>query len=80
MLLHIILIKLDNATLRAWETQAPKTEVPKVKELITFLKGRFQILESIENAQSLHKFGNGMSQMLIRDNKIKENIKPKNKS
>jgi len=80
MLLHIISIKLDNATLRAWETQAPKTEVPKVEELITFLKGRFQILESIENAQSLHKFGNGLSQVPIRDNKLKGNIKPKNKS
>ncbi|KAL4148855.1 hypothetical protein QTP88_003000 [Uroleucon formosanum] len=80
MLLHIISIKLDHATLRAWETQAPKTEVPKVEELIAFLKGRFQILESIENAQSLHKFGNGLSQMPITDNKLKGNIKPKTKS
>lgn len=79
-MLHIISIKLDNATLRAWETQAPKTEVPKVEELIAFLKGRFQILESIENAQGLHKFGNKLSQMPIRDNKTKGNIKPKNKS
>lgn len=51
MLLHIISTKLDNATLREWETQASKTEVPEVDELITFLKHRFQILESIENAQ-----------------------------
>ncbi|KAL4103487.1 hypothetical protein QTP88_018863 [Uroleucon formosanum] len=80
MLLHIISIKLDHATLRAWETQAPKTEVPKVEELIAFLKGRFQILESIENAQGLHKFGNGLSQMPITDNKLKGNIKPKTKS
>jgi len=78
MLFHIISIKLDNATLRARETQTSTTEVPKVEELVEFLKGRFQILESIENAQGLHRFENGMSQMSIIKNKIKGNIKNKN--
>ncbi|CAI6367665.1 unnamed protein product [Macrosiphum euphorbiae] len=75
MLLHVISTKLDNTTLREWETQAPKTEVPKVEELIAFLKSRFQVLESIENAQSLNKTTNGPSQMPIRDNKIKNKNK-----
>eukprot|EP00102_Acyrthosiphon_pisum_P006100 XP_001951644.2 PREDICTED: WD and tetratricopeptide repeats protein 1-like [Acyrthosiphon pisum] len=61
MLLHFISTKLDNTTLREWETQAPKTEVPKVEELIAFLKSRFQVLESIENAQSFNKVTNGLS-------------------
>jgi len=80
ILLHIISIKIDDVTLQAWETQAPKTKVPKVEELITFLKRPFPILKSIKNAQSLHRFGTGLSQMQIRANKIKENIKNKNKS
>lgn len=55
MLLHIISIKLDGATLREWESRAPKTEVPKIDELIQFLRDRFQILESIESAQNINK-------------------------
>jgi len=80
ILLHIMLIKLDNATLREWETQAPKTEVPKVEDLITFLKCRFQVLESIESAQKLNRFGNERSQIPPIQYKNKENIKNKNKS
>ncbi|XP_022182788.1 uncharacterized protein LOC111042467 [Myzus persicae] len=54
LLVHIILIKLDTATLREWETQANKTEVSEVDELVEFLQKRFQILEAVEGVQKLN--------------------------
>lgn len=54
MLLHVISTKLDCATLKEWETQAPKKEVPEVDELLTFLQNRFQILEAVEGAQNIN--------------------------
>jgi len=44
---------LDTATLREWDTQAYKTEVSEVNELIDFLQKRFQILEAVEDVQKL---------------------------
>lgn len=54
MMIHIICTKLDSATLRAWEVQAPKSEISKVSDLIQFLNKRFQVLEAVEGAQNLH--------------------------
>jgi len=54
MMIHIICKKLDPATLRAWEVQAPKSEVSEVSDLIQFLNKRFQVLEAVEGAQNLH--------------------------
>lgn len=54
LLVHVILIKLDTATLREWETQANKTEVSEVDELVEFLQKRFQILEAVEGVQKLN--------------------------
>lgn len=54
MMIHIICTKLDSATLRAWEVQAPKSEISEVSDLIQFLKKRFQVLKAVEGAQSLH--------------------------
>lgn len=54
MLIHIISTKLDSTTLKEWETQASKKEVPEVAELLTFLQNRFQILEAVEGAQNIN--------------------------
>jgi len=54
MLLHVNSTILDCATLKEWETQAPKKEVPEVDGLLTFLQNRFQILEEIEEAQNIN--------------------------
>lgn len=58
MLIHIICTKLDQNTLRAWDTKTSKTED---SELVEFLQERFQVLEVIEGTQKLnqitsHKF------------------------
>jgi len=41
MMIHIICTKLDSATLRAWEVQAPKSEMSEVSDLLQFLNKRF---------------------------------------
>lgn len=51
IIIHVITTKLDAQTLRAWEIQAPKTEMSEVTDLINFLNERFQILEAVEGAQ-----------------------------
>jgi len=45
MMIHIICTKLDSATLRAREIQAPKSEISEVSDLIQFLKKRFQVIK-----------------------------------
>lgn len=53
LLLHVILVKLDYNTIRNWESIAAKDTLPAVKELITFLNERCQILEAIDNSKNL---------------------------
>lgn len=54
LLVHVLLTKLDTATLREWETQANKIEVSEVDELVEFLQKRFQILVAVEDVQRLN--------------------------
>lgn len=72
MLLHVISTKLDCATLKEWETQAPKKEVPEVDELLTFLQNRFQILEAVEGAQNINLV---ITQNQQRTNKVEKSQK-----
>lgn len=53
LLLHIILIKLDPSTMRKWESIAARDELPAVADMMTFLQGRCQILEAVENTKNL---------------------------
>lgn len=53
LLLHLISIKLDAATLRQWEIQSSKSEVTSVDRLLEYLEDRCQILETIEASGGL---------------------------
>ncbi|XP_050055037.1 uncharacterized protein LOC114131043 [Aphis gossypii] len=74
MLLHIISTKLDGATLKEWETQAPKKEVPEVDDLLTFLQNRFQILEAVEGAQNINLADTQNKQKYNKVEKAKKTI------
>ncbi|XP_050535103.1 uncharacterized protein LOC126902121 [Daktulosphaira vitifoliae] len=65
LLIHVILTKLDEKTLRAWEKQASKNKVSKVEELIDFLNNHFQMLEAVESATKV----NGVSENKFKDKK-----------
>jgi len=53
LLLHVILVKLDYDTVRNWESIAAKDTLTAIKELITFLNERCQILEAIDSSKNL---------------------------
>ncbi|CAI6362986.1 unnamed protein product [Macrosiphum euphorbiae] len=70
LLLHVILVKLDYNTIRNWESIAAKNTLPAVKELITFLNERCQILEAIDSSKNLAYKSNNMQ--------LKQNNRNKN--
>jgi len=65
ILLHLIATKLDSSTLKAWETTAPKNEIPKVQVLLEFLEKRFKIIEAVEASSNIN---------VHNDEKIKNNM------
>lgn len=74
MLLHIVSTKLYGATLKEWETQAPKKEVPEIDDLLTFLQNRFQILEAVEGAQNINSADTQNKQKYNKVEKAKKTI------
>ncbi|XP_050534989.1 uncharacterized protein LOC126902010 [Daktulosphaira vitifoliae] len=71
LLVHLITSKLDQKTLKEWETEAPKTVVPSVSTLMDFLETRFKILEAVESScssndksekRSYENYGKGKAQ------------------
>ncbi|XP_060846095.1 uncharacterized protein LOC132925744 [Rhopalosiphum padi] len=51
LLIHIICSKLDSNTLTEWEVKSPKTEIPKIENLMIFLDDRAQILEAVNEIE-----------------------------
>ncbi|XP_016664554.1 uncharacterized protein LOC107885426 [Acyrthosiphon pisum] len=54
MLIHLITSKLDISTIKAWETIAPKDEIPPIQVLIQFLEKRFKIVEAVESVSQMN--------------------------
>ncbi|XP_060861787.1 uncharacterized protein LOC132938793 [Metopolophium dirhodum] len=54
MLIHLITSKLDISTIKAWETIAPKDEIPLIQVLIQFLEKRFKIVEAVESVSQMN--------------------------
>ncbi|KAF0751198.1 Uncharacterized protein FWK35_00016915, partial [Aphis craccivora] len=54
MLIHLITGKLDISTIKAWETIAPKDEIPPIQVLIQFLEKRFKIVEAVESVSQMN--------------------------
>jgi hypothetical protein len=48
MIIHIVKTKLDAVTVREWEEYKVNNEIPNLKQ---FLKGRADLLESVEDSQ-----------------------------
>jgi len=53
LLLHVIYTKLDTNSIRQWEAEVSKDELPSVQLMMGFLGKRSQMLESVENAKLL---------------------------
>ncbi|CAI6376040.1 unnamed protein product [Macrosiphum euphorbiae] len=53
LLLHVIYTKLDTNTIKQWEMETSREELPSVQMLMEFLGKRNQMLESVENARLL---------------------------
>jgi len=52
LLLHVITSKLDENTVRQWETLNAKKELPTIKEIIDYLHDRCQVLEWVESSKA----------------------------
>jgi hypothetical protein len=48
MIIHIVKTNLDAVTVREWEEYKVNNEIPNLKQ---FLKGRADLLESVEDSQ-----------------------------
>jgi len=51
LLLHVITSKLDENTVRQWETNAKKELPTTIKEIINYLHDRCQVLEAVESSK-----------------------------
>lgn len=54
MLIHLITSKFDIISIKAWETVAPKNEIPPIHVLIQFLENRFKIVEAVESVSHMN--------------------------
>ncbi|CAI6370624.1 unnamed protein product [Macrosiphum euphorbiae] len=54
LFLTILLLKLNNETLKEWEIKSVKDKIPSFTELIQFIEDRFQISESIESSKYIN--------------------------
>ncbi|XP_061724952.1 uncharacterized protein LOC133530899 isoform X1 [Cydia pomonella] len=56
LIIHMVTSKLDSATLRDWETERNNIKkLPTLTEFTTFLRNRADLLETMEEAQTLNK-------------------------
>lgn len=53
LLLHVIYTKLDTNSIRQWEVEVLRDDLPSVQSMMEFLGKRCQMLESVENAKLL---------------------------
>lgn len=70
LLLHVIYTKLDTNTIKQWETEVSREELPSVQLLMEFLGKRSQMLESIENARLLTTKQNDSNYSLTKISKF----------
>ncbi|XP_025407177.1 uncharacterized protein LOC112681125 [Sipha flava] len=73
LLIHIICSKLDSNTLTEWEVKSPKTEIPKIEDLMIFLNDRAQILEAVESSKNFINNINTISTSEIKDKVNRKN-------
>ena len=53
LLLHVIYTKLDTNSIRQWEAEVSRDDLPSVQLMMEFLGKRSQMLESVENPKLL---------------------------
>ncbi|XP_018405503.1 PREDICTED: uncharacterized protein LOC108781885 [Cyphomyrmex costatus] len=56
LIVHLIILKLDTVTTKAWETSIPDMEIPTLKSLADFLSKRCSALEAISSKSLINHF------------------------
>ncbi|XP_050543053.1 uncharacterized protein LOC126906529 [Daktulosphaira vitifoliae] len=74
LMVHMVMIKLDKMTLRAWETSACQKKVAEPNELLEFLESRFKILESMETSKTIATRVLGVNDLSSKNQNIKKNV------
>lgn len=59
LIIHLMSIKLDKATMREWKEVQYEADLPTLNEFLEFLKGKADLLQSIEQSYESASYSNG---------------------